>query len=263
MGLYLSIERLNALGKKNSVTGKYWSIADIYSKRFNRTELMVGTNALVDLPVVFMGQNAFSTGVLIDIEHVWRAVQEMEKPPVLVLLDYAQKLEPVERGKGNSLWDSVSVVMKECDQFCVQTGLPAWVSTQSNARVSDYKVPIPNEKDISDGSSFAHRFADTTIALMRPANHIQFKQDEMGNKPLVIDTGMGKYPNVPDLQVVRKLKERGAEFGVAETAFRFNPGTMQISELPEYSTETLDFNDAVNYSDEELAQWNQQDWIPT
>ena len=264
MMLYLTMERLNSMGAKNSVTNDYWNIEDVYRSRYKRSELLRGAVKLSDLNISMLGQDAEKTGYKIDVELVWRAVQEMEKlgkRPLYIIMDYAQKLDVDDEKFGNTSYHAKdATIFSEVDQFCVATGIPVHLLAQSNEWVDDLQVPIGTAKSIH-GTSYAHRYAATHVAIMRPGNHEQYSTDEFGEKPLVIDTGLGKYPNVPNLQIMRDLKQRGKKPGSREIAIIFDPGKMTISELNEGNIKGVDFGDFVNYSTEELSgHSDQEDW---
>jgi len=247
MGLYLAIEKLRDQGI---------SIEDFYRGKVRDDKLIMrASESLKNMNIRLMGQNAELRGKKMDIELVWRAVQELEaigKRPIYVTLDYAQKLEPTNNRRSSSLNEDVAIIVSEVEEFCLQTGVPAFMPAQSNQRVDDFDVPIGNANTVH-GTSNPQKLADTMMAFMKPSHVPKYQQpDEFGQKPRYIDTKWNKWPNVEDLFIVRIHKQRGMKEAVREVGMLFDVGRMEIKELPKFDVNQLDLGDLVNYSKEEL-----------
>lgn len=233
IGMYLMAQML-------SETEPQYNTKSFYRGEVDDNIIMRAAGSLANLNIHVMGQKDGTKSTEINMEHVYAGIQQLaeeDKEPAFVVLDYAQRMKPADATWRDSKPLEVGAVFENVERFCLTTGIPAILLAQSGRQVDGFDVPI-GALDTIQWSSDGEQRAHTVLATVRPAA-IPKWQDRGDMMNTMIDTTMGKYLNLPNLFVMRKLKERGNEaFG--EIGFLFDPATLTFSELPEI--ETTNFN---------------------
>lgn len=206
-------------------SGKY-GVSDVAWGRVPIGEVIANTAKRPGLPVWLFGESIYSTTFdtpPMTIERVYDGIRgiykEWGKLPSLLFFDYIQDIPvPSERDR----YSQVSAAMRMVKRLAVQAKTPVILGVQANARVDDYKSPIPTLRD-AEWSAVIGQKSDAVISLWRPIRTF-LPQDEP-----FIEVGGKDYDNTEQLLVIKLLKQR-FEKGYGIWAVRFDPDELTLND---------------------------------
>ena len=139
--------------------------------------------------------------------------------PALICLDYLQIIPLRGDAERNR---QVHEAVIDAKHLALAIGCPIVAGVQASRAVDDRQSPIPTLAD-AQWSSSIEQTADKQIALFRPSRH------KTPDEQPVVRIGDYQYDNVPELLVVRVLKQR-FDVGYGTYAVRFVPETLEMAD---------------------------------
>lgn len=218
--------------------GEDYSSTDLAWGRVDLDKVKRGAVRRPAVPIWLMGNSVTSPNAHREqmfVETVFDEIRNLEeefgKRPVLICLDYLQKIPSRRGGERIQQVTDATVGMKD---LAMAVGVPVIACVQAGRGTDARRDPIPTMAD-AQWSSAIEQTADKQIAVFRPIR--QWQPDEKA----VIAVGGRDYDNTPELFIVRLLKQR-FEIGYGTFAVHFVPQTL---ELRDYAFEDIPLNEAA------------------
>jgi replicative DNA helicase len=217
-----SIEEIEAFFQ---CTDQYTS-TDMAWGRAPMEHVIKGSFARPGLPVWVMGHSIMRPELHGDpmyVEAIYEEIrwlaEKFHTKPMLICLDYLQIIPVHKAGERNQQVHEAVIQAKE---LAMTVGVPVIAGVQASRAVDNRKSPIPMMGD-AQWSSSIEQTADKQIALFRPIREYA-PEDEP-----TIKVGANQYANVPELLVIRVLKQR-FDVGHGTYAVRFEPQTLTMAD---------------------------------
>lgn len=191
------------------------------------------------LPVWLMGKSVMATDPHrkpMFVEDVFNEIRWLGDKfgikPVLLCLDYIQNISvpgSVERSR------QVHEAVISAKELAMDVGCPVIAGVQASRETDDRKSPIPTMAD-SQWSSSIEQTADKQIALWRPSRTEEAKPAD--ERKMVVKVSNAEYPIVPELLVIRVLKQR-FDIGCGTYAVHFEPQTLKMTDYDVHQLEPV------------------------
>lgn len=224
-----SVEELEAFFQ----SGSQYTSTDLAWGRVPADLVIKGCLDRPSLPVWLMGKSVTATDPHrkpMYAENVYNEIRWLKEKfgikPALLCLDYLQIIPVPGNMERNRQVHEAVIQAKE---LALDVGCPVIAGVQASRAVDNRKSPIPTLGD-AQWSSSIEQTADKQIALFRPIR--EFPPEEQPT----IKVGKHDYANVPELFVVRVLKQR-FDVGYGTYAMRFQPETLTMTDYEVYQLE--------------------------
>lgn len=233
----------------NKHMGKNYTTEDFALGRVPEKEIIQASNLLAHLNMYVVGRKWSNFGRVFDdlnLEVVWQLLNDLRAEgtdPAFIVLDYLQKFQPIDSHWNDDQGRKILKVVQEVEYFSLTAGIPVILLAQAKREVDDRKPPIGSMSDLQ-WTSEGEKVGSRMYYLWRPHAHPQYAEMEF------IEVGKDMYLNFPYLFIITKLKERLTDM-YGRRALHFHPGKLEIKSIESRST---NFNDLVNYSEEEARE---------